>query len=240
MRVTNPRLISSLDELVDFLNHGFDAEVWHGTGAIIEGVHEFHGAGGIRRAKEVQAEVRELLDPIIRNDERRLCQSLDDLVRCLDSLENQTIVRPANRKAIRLAQKDLERMKKLAEDGSVELLLINSDKDQYRPISSAQSFIFLHGAKWAIDTLPKFAGARDKLLWIAAAALKQGELSRLRICRYCRRYFAAKFRSAKRQFCLDQCRIDYWNERHLETGYHKKIRPKKKQHGLARARRAQA
>jgi len=239
MRVTNRWLIPFLDKLADFLNHDFDAQVWKGTGALIEGVHEFQGAEGIRKAKAVQVELRELLNPVIRNNVN-FYEGLGVLLGCLANIQSETtlLVRPANRKATRLAQEDLERVKKLAEDGSVELNLIN--KSPYRPVSSAQNFLSIHGSKWAIETRPKVAEGRSYLLWIVAAAVKEGELSRLRICRYCHRYFVAKYSSAKRQSCTDRCRVDFWNNDHVESGYLRRLRRRKKSRKLAvRVRRAE-
>lgn len=258
MRVTNRWLIPFLDELANFLNHNFDTEVWAGAGAMINGAHEFHGPAGARKAKTLQAELRALLDPIVQNDvnqkidesaeakkaktqqeEQRLYQALSAIVGCLNTLQAETtsIIRPANRKAARLAQENRERDRKLAQQGDIEFLTPDmADNIEYRPVRSAQSFLSLHGTKWAVDSLPKAKDAREYLLWTISVALREGELTRLRACRYCGRYFAAKYRSAKRR-AHDQCRIDYWNKHHIETGYNKNNRKKRKRLAQIKAKK---
>jgi hypothetical protein len=217
-------LIPFLEKLAGFLNHDFNRGEWNGP-------------FGFSANQDLQTELRSLLDPVITNG-KGFRESLSALLGRLADLRTQARVRvrPANKKAMRVEQAFRDDLKERARQGDIELM---GNDGEIKQVSSAQSLLKLDGMRWAIDVEPWPTDASSYLLWIVDAALREGELSRLRVCRYCSRYFAAKNRSAKRISCSDQCRVEYWNQRHLESGYHNKIRMRKRkriEHGGNRAK----
>jgi hypothetical protein len=186
--------------------------------------------------RDLQTELRGLLNPVITNG-KGFRESLGALVGRVAELRPQSTVRvrPANKKAMRIEQAFRDDLKERARRGDID---IPENIEEVKQVSSAQSFLKLHGMRWGIDVEPWPTDASSYFLWVIDAALKEGELSRLRVCRYCHRYFTAKNRSAKRIACSDQCRVEYWNKRHQESGYYNKIRKMKQRKRIDRSRRS--
>lgn len=172
--------------------------------------HELSGPSGIATAETLQAEIRGLLRPILTGEGEDLYHGLSALLAALPG-ETSLQFLPVNKKAAKAAGV------------------------AYEPLRPGRKIFEINGTKWAVDSFSAVLNARDYLLSIIEAALKEGELSRLRQCRKCSAFFVAKH--TKRKFCPDKsCKVDYFNEQHLATGYVTKNRRDKRRRAAERGR----
>jgi len=76
---------------------------------------------------------------------------------------------------------------------------------------------------------------RHSLYWNLIHSLESGELSSLKVCPECSRYFIQA--DARQGFCNHKCRIEFNNKQRLQTGYFKNRRQTIRRKSLSRARR---
>lgn len=70
--------------------------------------------------------------------------------------------------------------------------------------------------RWVAQFWPNAPGPKELLYTLLAGALIDGTMNRLKVCRHCGRYFAA--RDIKREFCPgEKCRIKFFNRLMIES-----------------------
>jgi hypothetical protein len=87
------------------------------------------------------------------------------------------------------------------------------------------------------ESIPENSSPRQYLYKLVYDLLKNGALSRLKLCRQCDRIFACA--SSKADFCSHDCRWKFNNEKRLHDGTFKQYRENNKKRRERRRLRAQ-
>jgi hypothetical protein len=185
-------------------------------------------------AKRLQAEVRQYLLPIVTPERQFSAEEAYKLLWSLVERVNKTLRTP--RWAILPVDYELygdDTGKTITGSRRLEADEIEEESTYLR---LGHRVITLLGYRWFVGLDPAGVGSlRDCVYAAIIGALESGELSRLRVCGECQKFFVQK--DARQGFCSDECRIESNNRRRLESGYFSDLRHKKRERQLKKARR---
>jgi len=200
-----------LNLLADFLNFKFD----EGDPDELRGkspyhVHEFmywkaNTQEGIEEAKHLQSEILDDITPIVppaKADERKKAYDLlEGLVQKINEigLIPEWGVEPVGSTWVQVG--DPER-----QEYDLERIDSSGAKDTNRDLGPRQGVLGVLGYEWVVNTRVSLRHApslRDRLYWNIIDALESGELSRLRRCLNCGKFFVAE--DPRQKFCTPGC-----------------------------------
>lgn len=91
--------------------------------------------------------------------------------------------------------------------------------------------------RWATISWPITKTPKDHFYAILGKALETGDLTRLKVCRWCKKYIVA-VKDRKLDFCPGTtCKDSFHNHEKGDTGYHKERRRKRREQQLQDARK---
>jgi hypothetical protein len=127
--------------------------------------------------------------------------------------------------------------------GGQKITLIKMEPDEAKwkmreYLAPGQKPLQLLGSQWIVSDRVGLVRTKDLgayLWWVVMTEMERGELSRLRVCGQCSKFFVQA--DARQNFCSDDCRIEYNNKSRLKSGYYKERRQNDRAQELETARR---
>lgn len=195
----------------DFLNFNFEAE----DPEVLKRKDSFNmvvlrhwrsGPEGREEAKLLQTELREDLNPIILpsmtsgpKQAYELLNALVHKIRALN-LEPTWSVWPVGYTSVQVGDPE-------AQEYDLERSEPDASKEVYKILGPGQRKLELLGHAWIVSTRLIGKGSsslREELYSIIIDTMESGELSRLRKCLWCTKYFAAE--DLRQKYCHEECR----------------------------------
>lgn len=236
---------TSLELLVQFLNFAFDSQGKVKLGEnravrlLLYTVYRSKVQKGLKEAGKLQKQIIEDITPLLARDRAEDVQGEQAVLSYLKAL-----VQKVNR--LRL------RSEWIVAFGDQEIRIHDDERNEaiiFKPLSLQNPFFLgppsfgpkqrilkIRNTKWIVyRQLFDESSLRKWLYAILISILEDGNFASLRRCEECQKFFIAE--DVRKQFCGDDCKTAFHNERRLAEGYFFDYRIKTRKRKLIRARR---